>query len=451
MPEQSQSPLNFAIVGAGMLGLTLAYQLRKQGHHITLIEASDKLGGQTSTWQLGALTWDRHYHVMSQEDHHLITLLRELGIENKITWNPTHTGFYAQGKLYSLSNIVEFLKFPVINLFDKFRLGLTLLRASSLKDLKPYERETSITWLTRWSGKNTTEKLWSPLLQSKFGAQFSELSASFIISNIQRMFGARKGKGKQEVFGYVQGGYETILQALHQKLNSMGVEIRLSSPVRQINQSNDVILTHHDGTQTHYDRVIITAAPPIVPLLCPQLSTSERQRLSEVAYLGIACASLLLDHAISRYYITNILDRWVPFTGIIEMSALVDKSEFGGLSLVYLPRYLPADAPELTADDPAQQTRILEILEKMYPAFSRTHVRAFQMSRVKYIMPVPTAQLQQNPLPLRTSLPGIFTLNTGHITDGVLTVNKIMGLALASLPQLVQPVSPPPQAFPLPA
>ena len=429
--------LRFGIIGAGMLGLTLAYRLSKLGHQVIVFEAAETIGGQTSTWQLGNLIWDRHYHVISLDDTLLLTLLQELGLSHKIHWRPTQTGFYANGKLHSLSNIRQFLKFPVISLWDKCRLGLTLLRAASLKNLRVYEQQTSITWLTRWSGKNTTEKLWSPLLQSKFGSKFSELSAAFIISNIQRMFGARKGASKQEVFGYVEGGYATILTALHHKLEMLGTEFRFNAPVQHIQHtSSEIAITA--GTDTiHIDRAIITSAAPLVPHICPDLTSEEKQRLSTTEYLGIVCISLLLEQPISPYYITNILDRWVPYTGIIEMSALVDKKEFGGLSLVYLPRYLPSTAPELKSNEDLQNDT-LTMLERMYPAFNRTHLRSFKVSRVPYILPLPTAQLQQNPLPIATSLPGIYTLNTGHITDGVLTVNKIMALADSVFPLLAE-------------
>ena len=45
------------------------------------------------------------------------------------------------------------------------------------------------------------------------------------------------------------------------------------------------------------------------------------------------------------YYVTNITDEWVPFTAVIEMTALVDRERFGGHTLVYLPRYLTQDSP----------------------------------------------------------------------------------------------------------
>ena len=49
-----------------------------------------------------------------------------------------------------------------------------------------------------------------------------------------------------------------------------------------------------------------------------------------------------MKKSLSNFYVTNITDE-TPFTGIIEMSALVDKKEFGGNALVYLPKYVAPD------------------------------------------------------------------------------------------------------------
>ena len=68
-------PQRWGVVGGGMLGLTLALKLARQGHAVTLLEASDRLGGLADAWQLGDVTWDRHYHVTLLSDLHLRGLL----------------------------------------------------------------------------------------------------------------------------------------------------------------------------------------------------------------------------------------------------------------------------------------------------------------------------------------------------------------------------------------
>ncbi len=111
-PPRAAEASRWCIVGGGFLGMTLAYRLAQQGRQVQLIEAQAELGGLASAWQLGPITWDRHYHVTLLSDTSTRRLLRELGIEDQIEWVETKTGFYADGHLYSLSNAIEYLRLP---------------------------------------------------------------------------------------------------------------------------------------------------------------------------------------------------------------------------------------------------------------------------------------------------------------------------------------------------
>jgi protoporphyrinogen oxidase len=82
------------------------------------------------------VVWDRFYHVILMSDLNTRKIIKEIGLENELKWVETKTGFFSGGKLYSMSNIFEFLKFSPINLIDKFRLGLTIIAASLIKDWK---------------------------------------------------------------------------------------------------------------------------------------------------------------------------------------------------------------------------------------------------------------------------------------------------------------------------
>ena len=152
-------PQSWAILGGGILGMTLALRLAQQGQKVTLYESAPELGGLASAWQIGDVTWDRHYHVTLLSDSHNRSLLRELGLEQELEWVETRTGFYTGGRMVSMSNSLEFLKFPPIGLIDKFRLGLTILHASRIEDWKALEEIPVEAWLRKWSGNNTTEKI----------------------------------------------------------------------------------------------------------------------------------------------------------------------------------------------------------------------------------------------------------------------------------------------------
>src|SRR5664279_2778812 len=143
MPEQK----TWGIIGGGMLGMILALRLSQQGHRVTIYESAEKVGGLASSWEMPAragsvgdgVVWDRFYHVILMSDLNTRKILREIGLEDDLRWVETKTGFYSNGKLYSMSNLIEFFKFPLINLIGKFRLGLTIFAASKIKNWKRLE------------------------------------------------------------------------------------------------------------------------------------------------------------------------------------------------------------------------------------------------------------------------------------------------------------------------
>ncbi len=428
MPVPQQK---WAIIGGGFLGMTLALRLAQQGKAVTLFEASPSLGGLAGTWRLGDVIWDRHYHVSLSSDGYLRSLLRELDLEEEMRWTTTRTGFYVDSELYSLSTTLEFLKFPILSLADKLRLGATILYASRLTDWKTLETIPVTEWLEQWSGRSVVRKIWTPLLRAKLGDNYRETSAAFIWASIARMYAARRGGMKKESFGYVPSGYARVIQRFADTLERAGVLCRLGKPVKALTSggTGEVRVDLQDGTRETFDQSVVTAAAPLVSRLCPQLSPAEKDRLNHIKYQGIICASLLLKRPLSGFYITNITDSSVPYTAVIEMTALVPPEEFGGRSLIYLPLYVPSDAPEFKLTDEQLQDRFLEGLGRMYSHFSREDLLAFRISRVTHLLPVPTLKYSEGVPDVSTSIPGVHIVNSTQILNGTLNVNETVQLA----------------------
>lgn len=430
---------SWGIVGGGVLGMTLALRLSQQGQRVTLLEGANELGGLASAWKLGDITWDRHYHVTLLSDSCLRNLLREIGLESEIRWVQTRTGFYTGGRLYSMSNSLEFLRFPPLNLWDKFRLALTILYASRVQDWKPLEQVNVVDWLTRWSGPRTTRKIWLPLLRAKLGQNYEKTSAAFIWATIARMYAARRSGLKKEMFGYVPGGYARILRRLGETLGQAGVTVKPNHRVRNVhrNESGSIEVSATHGEAGTFDQVVLTVPAPLVADICPQLTETERNRARNIEYQGILCASLLLSKPLAGFYVTNITDPGIPFTAVIEMSALVDRREFGGQSLVYLPKYVPSDDPAFGASDEELRRSFLSALARMYPHFDPAGVRAFQVSRVRQVFALPTLGYSERVPGITTSQPGIHIVSSAQILNGTLNVNETIQLAERAVPQLL--------------
>ncbi len=473
---------NIAIVGSGFLGMTLALRLAERGDNVTLFESANEIGGLASAWEIGDVVWDKHYHVTLASDKFTRKLVGELGLADEYRWVETKTGFYTDSKLISMSNTKEFLQFPPLDLISKLRLGATIFFASRVKNWKRLEKITVEEWLTKLSGKKTFEKIWKPLLKSKLGDAYKETSAAFIWATIQRMYAARNSGLKKEMFGYVRGGYARVLKRFGEVLIEKGIEIRLKTNVESIEcltsgkilittaqkrrrkdekpqvvsqttqyamlntsamtppgflvgfiekpnfAANSIIPFPGANQNDIFDKVILTCPSNVAAKIAPQLTKIEKQDLENILYQGIVCASVLMKCSLSNYYVTNITDE-MPFTGVIEMSALVDKGEFGRNALVYLPKYVAPDDPLFEKSDEEIEQSFLGALERMYPHFRRKDVLAFKVSRVRQVFPLPVLNYSRDLPDVKTSVEGVYVVNSSHIVNGTLNVNETVQLA----------------------
>jgi protoporphyrinogen oxidase len=419
------------IVGGGILGMTLAHRLRAAGMEPTILEAAPQSGGLASSQSIGGYTWDRFYHVILLSDGRLRGLLDELGLSEQLRWGTTRTGFYTDGQLYSMSDVFEFLRFPPLSVVDKVRLAGTIIYASRLQNWKRLEAIPVTDWLRRMSGQRTFERIWLPLLRSKLGDNYRLASAAFIWAIIARMYAARRSGLKKEMFGYVEGGYDVILRQFRDRLEDDGVGILCGRNATGVHDlGSEVQVQFESGEQRLFDKLILTIPSPRVAAVCPQLSQAERDRLHRVVYQGIICGSVLLRKPLADFYVTNITEDWVPFTAVIEMTALVDRAHFGGHSLVYLPRYVTQTDPAWEASDEALWEGNLAALERMYPAFDRRDVLATQMARVREMLAVSTLGYSDHVSPpLITSLPNVYVANSAQIANGTLNVEETVTLA----------------------
>jgi protoporphyrinogen oxidase len=431
------APTRTAIVGGGMLGLSLALRLLQRGEKVTLFEAAGELGGLAAPFTIGDVTWDRYYHIIVPRDRRLLQLLDELGLGPEVAWTTPKTGFYTSGGFHSMSNALEFLSFKPLGLFDKLRLGAAIVYAGRFIDPVAMEDVTAEAWLTKICGRRTFEKIWRPLLRAKFGDSYGQVSAAFICATIVRYYGARQGGVGRDECGYVAGGYHRILGTLVGKIEAMGVDAVLGARIKAIRRGDPgPTIEFEDGSTRAFDRVITTIAAPIAARLCVDLTDVERQRLNSKRYIGIVCVSLLLRSPLGPYYVTNLTDEWVPFSAVIDMAAVVDRKHFGGNALVYLPKYVAPDDPLFARTDESIVDEFVAALTKMYPDFSPDSVIAARVSRAPAVFAMTTLGYSKSLPAIATSVPGLYTVNSAQLINTTLVVDETLGLADRALEAL---------------
>lgn len=428
---------SWAVLGGGILGQVLALRLRQSGKRVVLFEASPSLGGLAMSQTVGDITFDKFYHVILPFDHRTLGLLDEIGLSEDVEWKSTRTGFFADGHLMPLNGAVDYLRLRSIGFITKLRIAFLLVTAGRITDGAPLEQISVTDWLTRWCGEEGFKKIWRPLLRAKLGDNAALASAAFIWSSIRRLYLARKGIQKVEQLGFVRnGGYHRILEALKDRLIDAGVEIVTNAPVKRISETvGGILIETPSGTQI-FENVVSTLPTKANVAVCEGLNEDEISRQRSVVYQGIICASVVLDRPLAGYYLTYLTDETLPITGIVEMSALTGTAAFNGKTLVYLPRYATQDDPFWARADDDIAREFIQGLIKVFPDISEDNILDMKLSRVRNVMAVPTIGYRDKAPDTKTSIPGLYFVNSAQIIDGTLNVDATLGVLDQAMPQL---------------
>jgi protoporphyrinogen oxidase len=382
--------VSVAIIGGGIMGISLGYFLSRQGIKVEIFETSSVLGGLAGPLTLSDGTKvDRFYHAILSSDSHLGQLCAELGLSDQLRFRETKMGFYYKGKIYSMNNVVEFLRFPPLGWIDRFRLGLTVLYAQFIKDWHKLEGITVEDWLLRLSGRRTFDNIWRPMLKAKFDGTFANTPATYMWARLVRTRSTRGGANQKEEAGHLIGGYEALIKAMAERIEAAGGKVHLNTPVHEVVIEQGRAKGIRLGDEVYpFSAVAVTMQTPIFKRLIPNASPDYLGFLGKTEYLGIVCPLLVLDRPLTGYWTLNITDDQVPFTGVIETTTYIDTHYTGGNHLIYLPKYTAPGSNWQQIGDNEIQTIWLDNLEKMFPSFKREQVRYFLVHRERYVEPL---------------------------------------------------------------
>lgn len=432
--DPARSP-DVAVLGGGFMGLGVADRLARGGCRVTLYEAAARAGGVSAAMELGGVTVDRFYHTILPGDTELLNLTARLGMGNQVAWRAAPTGFYRDGRHYGISNLVEFLRFPVLTPLERLRLGWTLFHAQHGLDWPDVRHLTCEQWLLRTCGEGVVKKLWRPLLRAKLGEAAPRVSASFIWATMNRLQDAKRGAGvsRRDRFGFLRGSYGPLLDTWVAELTRRAVTVRTSAAVaalRPLSPSGNEPsrggweLATAAGVFRH-DHVVATIPPAVLARTLGDLPGMPRERLTAVEYLGVVVEVLLLSRPLGPYYLLNLSADDLPLTGVIETTNLAPPGYFHTRSLVYLPRYLAPDDPWHGRPEEEITPLFHEALRRVYPAFSREMIVARSLQRAPFVQPIHTTDYADRLPPVRLA-DGLWLASTAQIHPWPLNNDRVL-------------------------
>ncbi|MGF6114350.1 NAD(P)/FAD-dependent oxidoreductase [Pseudomonas frederiksbergensis] len=399
-----------AVLGAGPMGLAVAYQLAKDGHTPVVFEADDRVGGMTAAFDFSGLSIERYYHFHCISDHAFLTMLDELDLADQMRWVETKMGYWFQNRLQPWGNPIALLKFKGLSLVAKFRYGLHAFLCTKRNDWKPLDNVEATGWIRRWVGDEAWEVLWRRLFDYKFYDYSDNLSAAWIWSRIRRIGRSRYSLFREKL-GYLEGGSETLLQAIKRDIEANGGEIRLKSPVTKVIMEGGHVQGVEVNAQIeHFDKVISTIPLPYIPKVMPDLPDDILQRFRALKNVAVVCVIAKLRKPLTENFWLNTNDPDMDIPGVVEYSNLRPLDQH----IVYVPFYVPAEHPKFAEPDQVFLDKVQRYFKKINPSLTDDDFIDLRASRYRYAQPIcDPAYLDRLP-PVSLPVKGLWVADTSY-------------------------------------
>lgn len=404
-----------AVIGAGIGGLSAAYDLVNAGNKVVVFEAAGSVGGLASGFKESHWDWsiERYYHHWFASDKYMLGLIDELGWSDKVLFPKPKTVMNYKGKYYPFDSISAAILYPGLGWgTNKIRFGLVGLFLRLTKNWQALEKFTADQWMRKWAGNFVYESMWQPMMIGKFGERYAS------VVNMAWLWARLHARTTR--LGTFEGGFQAFADQFADVLRQKGVDIQLSTPVELISLGEDQklqIKLKGDALQS-FDQVLVTLSPGLLARMVPALPQDYLKGLLSLKSMGAVVMILSLKHQLSPkgYYWYNIpKTAGYPFLSLVEHTNFVKPENFGGEHLIYIGDYLEANHPYFEFNQEQLLSEYLPHLNKINPNFNPGWMIKSWLSRTNYAQPIPLVNHSKNIPTIQTPIPGLYFASMSQV------------------------------------
>ncbi|MBI3631831.1 MAG: FAD-dependent oxidoreductase [Candidatus Vogelbacteria bacterium] len=282
-----KSQKKIAIVGAGIAGLSCAYELKKAGFNVTIFESEDTVGGRMQTIKKDGLIVDSGADFFVDRYDLLHSYADELGIK----WFNAEEGgkhrIIREGKPHyiNLSGPLDLLlNFKLLSLRARIRflwwgLRLKLIRAPlnffHLSEVRlDLQHIPAATYLREQISPEVADYVADPFTGIMQFHRVDEISAAALFS-LMRMMTESGGFN----ITYTEGGIAAIPQAIAKILS-----IKTNTEVISVSSSNGIVKVKHNTGYELFDAVVIATTGNITKNILKNIPISAGPMFENLSY-----------------------------------------------------------------------------------------------------------------------------------------------------------------------
>ncbi|MCX8009345.1 MAG: FAD-dependent oxidoreductase, partial [Patescibacteria group bacterium] len=401
--------MTVGIVGGGITGLTAAYELTKQGHRVIIVEKDSYLGGLAAGFKKKTWRWSLEYtyHHLFTNDHDILSLAKELGLEHAFIVKRPITANLFHGSMYQMDSVSSLLSFPAMPFIDRLRTGLFIAALKCNPFWQPLEYVTAKTVARMIGGDTGWKTIWEPLMVGKFSEYADRVAASWLWARIVK---------RTPKLIYFTGGFATFIAALESSIRANDGTILLNTPVSRIEPQGKQFTLWHNKTKQTVDCVLLTIPTRLALNIVPSLSSRDYTKQTAIPHLHAQVLIAETDEPIleNNVYWLNITDRSFPFLAVVAHTNFMDKQYYGNKHITYIGNYLPDNHPFLRMNTQELLKIFMPYLKQINPR-CQLSVKNCHLFVGPFAQPVHECRYSQKAPKLHSPIPNLFLANMDAI------------------------------------
>lgn len=288
------------VVGGGVGGLAAAYRSQQNGFDVTLLEASDRIGGKAKTFRRDGYFFERGASIMPSAYREMIAIINEIGMTDELVVGGSIVGFAKRDRVHYMDSAALYrdaITTKLLSFGSKLSMIKMMIDAMRMSKSISYENlglaaafdtETAADYCRRRLNDELREYIVDGTLRGMLGTEAEYQSVVDFFFCFSRLLGTQLYTLKNGMESYPT------------RLSGHVRDIRLQAAVTRVEELGSQVKVHWTDAQgaSHVeeaDGCILAVNARLQAGLFPQLDAEDREFLTSIRYTDAVTVNAALS------------------------------------------------------------------------------------------------------------------------------------------------------------